>query len=291
VGEVAWSAATAYVVGDEVVLTSTHRVYECIINNTNFTPQNNEAKWLDVGYTNKFRAMSRESGTGSIMDSAEPLILSFYSPTDSIQAIGLTELLGYNVKVVSTNLNDSSQNIVKDTTRIYTTSVYDWLTYYNSQDTPPNTDFLYATNSYSANTNSIISVELTSNSQPGSKIGHAVFGVPVSMGSLIEQGAGSTVLNFSSITRDTFGKATIVQRANKYKTNCTFTLPVSYLDQVYKIRESLNTIPTAWFGMDTATSLTSSYSKTFAIFGFYRTFSINAASNVHMRVSLEVEEL
>jgi len=55
----AWSGATAYVIGDRVILVSTHSIYECIANNTNKNPSTNTdaaTYWVRVGATNKWRA-------------------------------------------------------------------------------------------------------------------------------------------------------------------------------------------------------------------------------------------
>lgn len=71
-----WSAATAYVVGNRCKRTSTHHNYECLVDNTGYTPELNltgtPAKWLDLGATNQRAMFDRgvdtqtSSATGTI---------------------------------------------------------------------------------------------------------------------------------------------------------------------------------------------------------------------------------
>ena len=55
-GEVAWNPATTYAIGDKVILTSTHRVYQNLVAGVNaMSPDVNQGQtpaiWLDVGQT------------------------------------------------------------------------------------------------------------------------------------------------------------------------------------------------------------------------------------------------
>ena len=52
----AWSSGTTYALGDKVILTSTHRVYESLqAANTNHNPTEAASTWwLDIGPTNRW---------------------------------------------------------------------------------------------------------------------------------------------------------------------------------------------------------------------------------------------
>ncbi len=64
VGEVEWDAATSYAVGQEVVRTTTHRLYANLIAGVDATPPENAPnRWMDVRPTNKFAAFDHYQST------------------------------------------------------------------------------------------------------------------------------------------------------------------------------------------------------------------------------------
>ena len=71
-----WNSVTAYAINAYCIMTTgVHRIYQCLVANTNFAPNLNTAgttpKWLDCGPTNQ-RAMfdsfvnTRTTGTGTL---------------------------------------------------------------------------------------------------------------------------------------------------------------------------------------------------------------------------------
>ena len=69
-GEVLWSALTSYAVGDEVILTSTHKVYENLIAGMNSTPPNVAAlqatpRWFEKRATQKWAVLDQYATTQS----------------------------------------------------------------------------------------------------------------------------------------------------------------------------------------------------------------------------------
>ena len=75
--------------------------------------------------------------------------------------------------------------------------------------------------------------------------GACVIGSYVYLGGT-EYNASSDVLNFSSVTRDAFGNAKLVQRRNVPKTNQTLFLDKSAVDVARAARTALNATPAVW---------------------------------------------
>ena len=61
----AWSAGTAYVTGNRVILPSTHRRYEALAASTGVNPATDPTKWLDLGPTNRWAMFDARVGTVS----------------------------------------------------------------------------------------------------------------------------------------------------------------------------------------------------------------------------------
>ena len=61
----AWSAGTAYVTGNRVILASTHRRYEALAASTGVNPATDPTKWLDLGPTNRWAMFDARVGTAS----------------------------------------------------------------------------------------------------------------------------------------------------------------------------------------------------------------------------------
>lgn len=63
-----WSAATSYVVGDRVKVTSTvpHREYEASQASTNKPPADNPEYWIDLGVTNPYKLIDDKTSTRTV---------------------------------------------------------------------------------------------------------------------------------------------------------------------------------------------------------------------------------
>jgi hypothetical protein len=105
----------------------------------------------------------------------------------------------------------------------------------------------------------------------------------------IQRGATSEIINFSTVTRDIFGNATMVQRRNIPKTNQTLYLDKSYVNAVRTVRDQLNATPAAWIGLDDIPG--QYYFESLLIVGFYRTFTINIDNPIGVIINLELEEI
>lgn len=98
-GETLWADATAYVVGDEVILTSTHRIYKCAADHTSTPatrPDLAPDKWGDIGPTMRFAPFDMYVSTAA---KAADSIVYEITPDQYTDTIMLFGVKGVSVKV------------------------------------------------------------------------------------------------------------------------------------------------------------------------------------------------
>lgn len=73
----AWAAATAYTVGQRVIRTTTHRIYERLIAGTTATaPESDAVNWLDIGPTNRWAMFDEKVGTETTASGSMTVVLA-----------------------------------------------------------------------------------------------------------------------------------------------------------------------------------------------------------------------
>lgn len=356
----AWLDGHVYTVGDRCLMTSTHRVYECLIGHTaspTFIPNLNTAgstpKWLDYGPTDRWAMFDLIRNTKS--QDGSPLVVKLM-PGARIDACALVNTNAESVEIVMETLSSrqvtvsGSWNLGTGKATIYTPIAHnmivgdwvsvegttpfnycgfyeitdagsDWFSYvipdpsdiitvqgtatkivYRHsaslavRDTTTwytyffsNFDFtpsmvLFDIPPYSDGIITITQTRFAGRIQCGA----CVIGQAKYLGSVQQQATNET-LNFSSVTRDILGNATMVQRRNVPKTNQQLFVYNTSINSVRRIRDDLNAIPAVWSGLDDVQ--TSDYFEALLILGFYRTFTITMDNPLSSTVQLELEEV
>lgn len=107
----AWSGTHVYSIGDKVIRTQTHRIYEALVHGQDATPpENAPTRWLDIGPTNKWASFDGVVGTRT---SASGTYTFSLTPNKRFSAIAFLELSASKVKV----------DVVLGTTTIYSKEV------------------------------------------------------------------------------------------------------------------------------------------------------------------------
>ena len=119
------------------------------------------------------------------------------------------------------------------------------------------------------------------------KIGSMALGTFIYLGQ-VEYHAKSDGLNFSTITRDLYGTATLVPRRTLPKTNQTLVLPSYRVNKAMAARTLLNALPALWTGLDDATS---DWFEMLVILGVYKKFEIDLTQLARAIIDLELEEI
>lgn len=281
----AWNAATNYNIGDLVIRTQTHTVYECLIAGVNATPPEDTVdltvpRWAEVSSTNRWKLLdpyrsTPTTATGTLTFAVAPKIR-----IDSAALIGLTGVRYVGISMIR---QQTGEVVYNQTFNLNYRTTIGWYDYYFDPlatapgmvtfDLPPYTDGILVITLVGAE-------EVT--------CGGCVFGMSKNLG-ITQRGATNDVLNFSTVNRDIFGNAEMVRRRNVPKTTQTVYADKSLLSQIIKVREDLNAVPALWCGLDD--SQADAYFDALLILGFYRNFSINIDNPIGVIVSLELEEL
>jgi hypothetical protein len=261
-----WVASTSYVIGDRVRLASTKKIYENIVAGVNSTSPDISAisdtpKWAEIGYTNKWamfdtlrNSASRAAGDISIV----------VTPGKRIDSVALLNLVNVSSVVVT---------VTSSSTIVYSNTITTGAAELVITDLPPFT-------------NMVISVVL---SGPGTiEVGSVLFGNAEYIGEL-QYGARIGSNNFSTVNRDSFGTASLVQRGSVPKLSLTLIVKSGFIDRILSVRNSLNATPAVWIGLNPG--VVSEYFGPLLILGFYNTFSIQLTSPIHATITLEIEEI
>lgn len=272
----AWAGGTAYSIGQRVILTSTHRIYECVTANTGQNPATDTTAtyWLDIGATNRWKAFDRlisdpVSKAGSITYVLKPDMLA-----DAVAFFGL-DAASVRVKVT-----DPLEGVIYDATRqiVDKSVVFDGWSYAFEPITYDTQEIFSGVPIYSGAT-----VEITISSNGTTLVGEIVVGRDQYLGrTLVDTAIGFE--DFSRKDRDDFGNAVIVPRAYAQTTSFRFSFPTDDARRLRGILARVRAVPAVYY----AGSDTSKFGTT--IYGFFRDFSIPLTANVSFG-NLEVEGL
>lgn len=272
----AWNSGTTYSIGNRVILTSTHKVYESLQNsNLNKNPVTETAYWLEVSSTNRWGMFDLSNSSATTSSSN---IVVTLKPNKVVNSVALIGLVAVSVRI---KMTDPTDGIVYDQTYILNDNgtINDWWEYYFTEISRK--DSLIVTDLPSYGTASIeITINKTSTT---ASCATCVIGNMKSIGEGIELGASVGIQDYSRKEIDQFGNFIVVQR--NFAKRAKFSIPVlnTQIDSVQRLLASLRTTPCVWIGDD-------NYSCT-QIFGFYKDFDIVINYHIISDCNLEIEGL
>ena len=282
--EVVWSATTAYTVGQVVILTSTHRKYECLVANTNFSPDVNTTgltpKWLDVGPTNKWAMFDLLRNSATTNGNTITIVLT---PGTTINSIAILKSNAATINITITSVSGGGE-VYNNTLDMRNRRSTGWYSYYFAELTLRENIALFNLPSFY---DSVLTITLY-NEGVDVSCGGLVIGKYVNLGHT-SYGGSSDTLNFSTIERDIFGNATLIQRRSVPKTTQVVVSKAANINSIRGIRDSLAATPAVWSGINS--DYTNDYYDTLIILGFYKNFSISMPNSLYAKIDLELEEI
>lgn len=273
----AWSAATAYAVGNRVIRVVTHRIYERLVAGTTATaPENDPVNWLDVGPTNRWAMFDNEVSTATTIASPLTVVLA----PGLGNSLALLGLVGDQAVVTVTDGPGGPTVYSRTISLLDGGGLADWYEYFFGvldqlgevvlADLPP---YLAAR------------VTVTITGVAPVACGVCVVGSSQPLGdTLASPTAGIT--DYSRKVTDEFGATAFVRRAYAKRMSARTVLPTGQINRVQRLLADLRATPCVWFGaLDTTT-----YAP-LAVFGWYREFSIDVAFPQTSYCTLEIEGL
>ncbi len=275
-----WSSVTAYTVGQFCIKTSTHRIYQCLVANTNFDPETNltgaNPKWLDYAPTNRWAMFDDVVGTKTTIATQ----IDVYISAGNVGALSLLGIVGNSVTITMWDYPGGTQVYNKvislDATPIG--DVYDWLTLPYEQLTDIAVTDLPSSYPYSH-----LYIGVTANTGNAS-VGVCKFGLVTDLG-FTQYGASVGIIDYSVKTTDAFGNYFFTKRAFAKHANFTMQQMKSRFNLTYRKLANLRAIPCIWIPSEDT-----DYAG-MLIYGIYKDFSIEISYPTVNLCSLELEGL
>lgn len=242
----AWSGATAYVAEDRVILVSTHSIYECIAGHTNKNPAtapDAATYWIRVSATNRWKAFDgmvqdQVSVAGDMEYTFEPTVL-----VDRVAFFGLD---AGSIEIV---VKDNGAATVHTETidLVDRTESVTWFSWFYDP-------IIYDTEALSAALPGYVgnTIEVTIVNPSTAKVGEIIVGRGQSLGDTL---VGTTVgfKDYSTVERDDFGNASIVERAYTDTVEYQFSYPTENTRLVKRIIARNRITPCVYFSGDAET--------------------------------------
>lgn len=278
-----WIDYIPYSKGQRVILVSTHKIYECLVANTSFSPNINltavapalTGKWLEIGSTNKWKMF--DAGWGSQTSKDTPLTFTL-SPMVIINSLALLNVTATSITVTVTD--ETSATIYNQTFAMTVSpNISDWYMYFYE-------GFIYKSdlviNDIPSVRSALVNVTIN-NTGSTAKCGNCVIGTYYDIGDT-QYGASAGIVDYSGKTTDAFGNTTVVKRTYAKRMNTNLMINNDIVDDVFNLLASYRSTPLVWIGAESLyTSL--------IVYGFYKDFDINIAYPDYSSCSLTIEGL
>lgn len=276
-----WNAATSYVIGDRVIRTQTHRIYENVIAGVNATtPELAPTRWVDIAPTNKWAMFDSQVGTATTATDTMTVVLApgRFNSLALLQIDASTvdiALVVDGVTVYSASMNLNDGNAIGDWYQYFYEPVY-------QQDALVITDLVDAALlDIPAYSEGVLTVTLTRTGGGSVSCGVLVVGLYASLGATQYQPTIG-IIDYSKKDIDAFGNPTIIQRKYSKRMSADVMVYAGDVDQVTRVLAQYRSTALVWVG---AGSLYTSM----IIYGFYKDWSVSIENYTHSTLSLEVE--
>ena len=263
-----WVSGNTYALNDKVYLTTTHKIYQCIIAGVSTTIPSTAIydtvpMWTEIGSTNRYAMFDLYRNSRSTTTTGQILVV--VKPSYRIDTIAILDLL---------NVTSISVVVQQNTTTIYSTTIA----------TPSSTSLCTSIPPF-YNTTATVTINGSTASTIG--VGAVIFGVSEDIGFLQNKVKLDTI-NMSTVSRDIYGNANLVPRRNIPRISCTTLIASSATTRLTKLRSDLNAVPCLWVGLE---EVADTYYEPTVVLGFYRAFSISLDNPIAATVTLELEEI
>jgi hypothetical protein len=271
-----WNVSTSYTTGQKVILLSTHRIYEALQATTGDDPATDDGlTWLDIGATNRWRAFDG-SIEGSVTQ-AETIEYEF-TLNKSLSGLALLSISAANLRV---KITDLAEGVIDEINIVLvdTTEVIDWFTYFYGPITQTR-DVIISEQPFFVG--AVVEVELTGAGTLS--LGELVIGEDRLLGTSVT-GTTLGIEDFSTKSKDQFGRTFILERAFANTVGFEFTIPTTGAGRVRRILSDLRAKPAVYYTGPDQIALGGS------VYGFPRDFRINLQTPVIAFATLEIEGL
>jgi hypothetical protein len=276
-----WDPATTYAEGDRVILASTHRIYESLLNgNTNNDPTviSSPIYWIEVGPTNRWAVFDTSVSTQTRQANNITYTFNLSSIITSVALLNITQ--GSQVNITLTNLTDSPPTVAYDEEFELGSlpASSDWWTWFFGERRQ---QIQLIVRELPVVPNAQLKIEILGGSDLG--VGVIMFGQEESFGLGIKYGARVGIQDYSRKETNEFGDTILVRRAFAKRATVDVFLDNDELDAFQNTLADIRAVPVLWILSERFDSTT--------LFGFYKNFDILINYPDHSDCTLEIEGL
>jgi len=258
-----WNSGTSYVVGDKVISTVTHRIYEALINNSNVDPTGaatDPPTWLDIGATNRWKAFDQKISDPVVQ--ATSIEYTLTDPDSNVTAVSLFGLKGISANVTVTDATDGE--VYNETiSLIDNRNIVDWYTYFFEEQVQREQALFLNIPPYLG---SDVEVTVTNTTGLNAELGQLVLGFLSSLG-LTSYGTSISIEDYSRKEVDAFGNFIIVERDFAQLADFDVQFETQNARKIQRTLANFRATPIVYIGSEDT-----SYGTT--IYGFYRRFDL-----------------
>ncbi|WP_294623747.1 hypothetical protein [uncultured Bilophila sp.] len=238
----AWSAGTAYQIGDSVV--HDHKVYKAVGASTGRQPDQNcegtDAAWRLIGPTNQYAMLDQYVSTQTVA----PTDVETLTFTVSFNRCTAFALLNFKATGIRAVVKDGDGLVMYDRTVNTLKDVDGYWDYYFR---PLERVVDQAVTEIPVSP--VATLEVTLTQKGGPALGHVVVGQAWPLG-LTLYNTQCSIRDYSRKDTDEFGNTRLVKRANAKRTSIPLYLHPSRLDTVRELLARLHGLPALWLGDD-----------------------------------------
>lgn len=276
----AWNSGATYALGDRVILTSTHKIYESIQSgNTNKNPASERLWWVEVGPTNRWKAFDTSNTTQTVTDGGSPPTIAYtLRPGQAINALAVlnvTNCTELHVQVVNPGKGNVYDKKIDFTALPLSSTWWDW--FFGQRRAPTQSVMLDLPAFPSAD------LKLTFIGGAELAVGVIMFGQQQRYGLGIRYGARVGIQDYSRKETNEFGDTTLIRRAFAKRARFDMLIERGEVDPLQNCLAGIRAVPCLWVG-------TNEYEAT-VVYGFYRNFDILISYPEHADCELEIEGL
>lgn len=275
----AWSSVTTYTIGQRVILTSTHKIYESLQNsNLNKDPATDTSDppfWIEVSATNRWKMFDTSNSTQTTNSNSIVVVIT---PGKVINSVSLLNIEGTSVRI---KMTDPTDGVVYDVTTSLNNNgnINNWYNYFFN---PIQRRTSHIATDLPAYGTAAIEITIT-NTGLTAKCGVCIIGSVQYIGEGINLGASVGITDYSRKEKDTFGNYVLIQRSYSKRAKFSMAVLNEQIDALQELLVSLRTTPCVWIGDD-------NYTCTY-IYGYYKDFDIVIAYHLVSDCNIEIEGL
>lgn len=302
--EVVWSAKS-YITTDRVIRRETHRTYYALrpitVGETT-PPEDDPETWQDIGPTNawamfdKYRSSPTIAAKGTTYEGdavipgapLEPGVIEVHlAPRKRIDSVMLGGVEGTHVSVRQVHVDEATgviTNLYQKNIKMSRRTVGGWKDYFFAEFKPRRAA---AITDLPLRSNARLIIRITNTTGPA-KCGALLVDRSVWAGNF-QYDTTTDATNYSEITRDKYGMATLVPYRTVPMVIGTLKGPARLSNVYMELRESLNAKPAGFLGLENQPN--HPYHDSLFVIGIMRRLADRKAGASHLLVGIEIEEL